>query len=338
MGAVFCVPALALLAFSIALPFIVAVGVTFTDQRLLSPNATRFVGLDNYAQLLSVDIIHVPAVVDPKTGERTYERLRTVLRRKEGYRGFRRLVAFEASSGRYAVVARDPIFYRSIFNTLLFVAWVIPLQCGLALALALLVNQQFPGRTFFRALYFAPVVTSMVVVSIVWSLLFNTHEGLINQGLVFLSGGLIDKVDWLGDERFAMLAVVIMSAWQGTGFQMLIFLAGLQSIDPVLYEAAKMDGAGRWERFIHVTLPGLRNTTVFVLISTTIAAFGLFTQVDVMTRGGPNDSTSTLIFHAVRSGYREQDIAYGSTIAVVFFVLVVSIALLQRVLTERGEA
>ena len=118
--------------------------------------------------------------------------------------------------------------------------------------------------------------------------------------------------------------------WQAVGFQMVIWLAGLQLIPTHLYEAAALDGAGRWAQFKHVTWPGLRNTAVFVFITITIAAFGLFTQIDVMTRGGPLDSTSTVIFQAVEQGFRKQDLAYGSAISVVFFVLVLVVALVQR--------
>ena len=129
-----------------------------------------------------------------------------------------------------------------------------------------------------------------------------------------------------------------MSAWQGAGFQMLVFLAGLQSIPAEQYEAATLMGANAWQRFIHVTLPGLRNTIIFVLVSTTLLAFGLFTQVDVMTSGGPLDSTSTVVYHAVRTGFREQDIGYGSTITLVFFLVVLAVSLLQRVLVAKGAA
>lgn len=343
LGLLFCTPAILLLVLSVALPFLVAFAVTLTDQRLLSPNPTRFVGLENYHRLLALDVVRVPRAVDgagepvvDDTGAPVFQRLRSVLRARGGYRGYRRLTRVDIGAARYVLVARDPIFYRSLFNTFWFVALVIPLQCGTALALALVVNQAFPGRTFFRTMYFAPVVTSMVVVSIVWSLLYNTNDGLINHAIRFASGGYFVGIDWLGSAWFALPALVIMSSWQGAGFQMLIFLSGLQSIDPALYEAARMDGAGAWQRFVHVTLPGLRNTTIFVTISTTIAAFGLFTQVDVMTQGGPHDSTSTLIFHAIRSGIREQDVAYGSAVAVVFFILVLGVALLQRALTEEG--
>jgi multiple sugar transport system permease protein len=128
-----------------------------------------------------------------------------------------------------------------------------------------------------------------------------------------------------------------MSIWQAVGFHMIIWLSGLQTIPEELYEAAEMDGAGSWAQFRNVTWPGLRPTMVFVLVTITIASLGLFTQIDVMTQGGPVDSTTTLIFHAVRKGYREQEVGYGAAISLIFFVLVLAIALLQRYLTREKD-
>lgn len=129
-----------------------------------------------------------------------------------------------------------------------------------------------------------------------------------------------------------MWSIIIMSVWQGAGFQMILFLAGLQGIPEQLYEAASIDGAGAWQKFRSITLPGLRNTSIFIFI--TIAAFQLFTQVFVMTNGGPDDATSTIAFHMVRTGFREQDIAYTSTISVVFFLIILAITFVQRRLTR----
>lgn len=335
----FCGPAFVLLMFTLVIPFFVAFGITLTDKRLLSPNDAEFVGLQNFSRLLAVDVVErrPAAALSPPSTDATddirYERLRSQLARQTGSHDYKRLAEFNWSGKRYAVIATDPVFWKSLRNTFLFVAMVIPLQCGVALLLALLVNSQIRGRTLFRAIYFSPVVTSMVVVSIVWSFLYNQNHGLINETLSRLAGHEV-AIDWLGSGAFALPAVVIMSAWQGAGLQMLIFLAGLQSIDRELYEAATIDGANSIQRFLHVTLPGLRNTIVFVMIATTVAAFGLFVQIDVMTGGGPNDATSTLIFHAVRMGFREQDVAYGSTVAVVFFVLVLAVSFIQRALTD----
>ena len=131
-----------------------------------------------------------------------------------------------------------------------------------------------------------------------------------------------------------MWSIIIMSVWQGAGFQMILFLAGLQGIPEQLYEAASIDGANIWEKFRYITLPSLRNTTLFIFITITIAAFQLFTQVFVMTNGGPDDSTSTVAFHMVRTGFREQDLAYASTISVVFFLIILGINWVQRRITR----
>jgi multiple sugar transport system permease protein/raffinose/stachyose/melibiose transport system permease protein len=131
-----------------------------------------------------------------------------------------------------------------------------------------------------------------------------------------------------------MPAIIILSIWQGVGFHMVIWLAGLQTIPGELYEAAALDGAGSWNKFAHVTWPGLRSTLVFVIVTITIAAFGLFVQVDVMTRGGPLESTTTIIFHTVRKGFREQEVGYGAALSLIFFVLVLTVSLVQRRLTR----
>lgn len=322
-------PALVGLALFIVLPFLLAIVFSFTDQRLLSPNPTEFVGLRNYDRLLSVTVIPIAAEKD-EAGQLQYPRVRTLARANPAYEGYREVMGVEVSGTRYTVAAKDPLFWRGLFNIFLFVLLVVPLQCGAALGCALLLNQKLPGMTFFRTIFFSPVVISMVVVSIIWTFLYDRQFGLVNQLLGRLSFGLIGPIDWLGDPAIAMIAIVIMSAWQAMGFQMVIFLAGLQSIPGDLYEAASLDGAGAWDKFVHVTLPGLRNTTVFILTATTMQAFALFTQIDVMTQGGPDDSTVTVMYDAVRTGFREQDIAYGSTITVVFFLLILALAFMQR--------
>jgi multiple sugar transport system permease protein len=226
---------------------------------------------------------------------------------------------------------------KSLFNTLGFTLIVVPLQSGLALLLALLINQRIQGINIFRTIYFMPVVVSMVVVSILWRFIYSGQNGLLNNVLDFLTFGRFQPVDWIGNPATAMPAIIFMSIWQAVGFHMVIWLAGLQTIPEVLYEAAAVEGANAWQVFQYVTWPGLRNTAVFILVTITTQAFGLFTQINVMTNGGPLDSTTTVIFQAFQKGYVRQDIAYGSAISVVFFVLVLVVALTQRYLTrERG--
>lgn len=326
----FAAPAMLLFATFILLPLLLAAAATFTNHRLVSPEPTRFIGLDNYVRLLSVQTVSVEKDAGHYPGWRETRQAHPELA------GYRPAFQVELGDTRYVLAARDPLFYRSLINTFLFAILVLPLQCGAALGLAILVNQKLRGRIFFRTVYFAPVVTSMVVASIVWSFLLNTDRGLINEVLRSLLGNPELSPDWLGSPGLALPSIALMSAWQGAGFQMLVFLAGLQSIPQEQYEAATLMGANALQRFVHVTLPGLRNTIIFVLVSTTLLAFGLFTQVDVMTLGGPLDSTSTVVYHAVRKGFEEQDIGYGSTITLVFFMIVLGVSLLQRRLGGNG--
>lgn len=280
-GTAMAAPALLLLALFMLVPVVLAFTLSFTNARLISPQAPRFVGLDNFIR------------------------------------------AFTA----------DPVFLKSLLNTFAFAAVIVPVQAGFGLFLAILVNQKLKGITAFRVIFFIPVVTSIVVVSILWKFLYR-QEGLINSMLDTLTLGYWNGPNWLNDPNTALPAIIFMSIWQAVGFHMLIWLSGLQTIPEELYEAAKMDGASTWQQFVNVTWPGLRTTRVFVLIQITIAALGLFVQPDVMTQGGPINSTSTLVYHAVRKGYREMETGYGATLSLIFFVLVLFIALLQSYLTR----
>jgi multiple sugar transport system permease protein len=182
------------------------------------------------------------------------------------------------------------------------------------------------------------VVTTMVVVAIVWSFLFNPGEGFINQFLKFITFDKAPSLGWLKDPKLAFPAIMVLSIWQGVGFQMIIFLAGLQDIPEELYESARVDGANTWKQFWYITLPQLRNTTIFVIIATTILSFKLFTQVWVLTQGGPQGATMTTMVMLYRQGFRQLRVGYASTIAVIFFLVVLCISLVQRVfLTERKE-
>jgi multiple sugar transport system permease protein len=338
--AAFAGPGILLLTAFILLPLLLAAGATFTNHRLVSPEPTRFIGLDNYARLLSLRTL----VVEPNGGAGAgneagrFPAWRQTRAARPELAGYRPALQVELGGKRYVLAARDPLFYRSLINTFLFALLVLPLQCGAALGLAILVNQKLRARVFFRTVYFAPVVTSMVVASIVWSFLLNTDRGMINELLRVLLGNPDAGPDWLGSPGLALPSIALMSAWQAAGFQMLVFLAGLQSISPEQYEAATLMGANAWQRFVHVTLPGLRNTIIFVLVSTTLLAFGLFTQVDVMTQGGPLSSTSTVVYHAVSKAFQEQDIGYGSTVTLVFFMIVLGVSALQRMFSAKEAA
>lgn len=228
----------------------------------------------------------------------------------------------------------DDTFWASLRNTIIFTVVIVPVQSAVALGVALLVNTRTRGTTFFRTVYFLPVVTSIVVVSMLWMFMYQ-KDGLINAMLARIG---IAGPDWLGDPNWSLFAIIVMSIWQAMGFHMIIWLSGLQTIPAELYEAASLDGATRWQQFVHVTWPGLRPTAIFILITITIAAFGLFSQVNIMTQGGPLGSTSTLVFMAVRSGFERQQTGYASAISLVFFVLVLIVTVIQMLLTrEKSE-
>lgn len=338
-------PAVLLLLLFLIIPFFLAFALSFTNQRLISPNPTEWVGMRNFNRLLSVRILPLEPMVDEATGDPvlddegnlTYPRVRQYTRKNPDYpqyAGKQEWFAVYVGDTKYTVLAGDAVFMKSLVNIFYFVLVVVPLQAGFALFLALLVNQQIRGVNVFRTIYFVPVVVSMVVVSILWSFIYDPQNGLLNNMLGLLTFGAFEPVDWLGNTSTALPSIMGMSIWQGVGFQMIIWLAGLQTIPGVLYEAAAVAGASTWQQFRYVTWPGLRNTAIFVLITITIAAFGLLTQVNEMTRGGPLDSTQTPIFQMLIRGREKQDIAMGSAIAVVFFTIVVVVALIQRYVTR----
>ncbi len=220
----------------------------------------------------------------------------------------------------------DPTFWDALRNIAVFVLVVVPIQGGLGLGLALLVNQKMRGVTAFRVMFFMPVVTSMVVVSMLWRFMYQ-KDGLINAVFGF-------NVDWLNEPSTALPAVIVMSIWQGVGFHMILWLSGLQTINHDLYEASALDGATPWQQFLNVTIPGLKPTFVFIFITITIAAFSLFTQIDVMTDGGPANATTTLVYHIIQMGSGRGDVGYGAALSLIFFLIVLAVTLVQRRLTK----
>jgi multiple sugar transport system permease protein len=229
---------------------------------------------------------------------------------------------------------QNATFWKSLLNTVIFAVVIVPVQSGLALGLAILVNAKVRGTNIFRTVYFLPVVTSMVVVSMLWLFMYQ-NNGLFNALLAKIG---IHGPDWIGDPKWALFSIIVMSAWQAMGFHMVIWLSGLQTIPGELYEAASIDGASPWKQFLHITWPGLHQTMIFILITITIAAFSLFTQVNIMTQGGPRDATSTVVFMSVRTGFQQQQTGYASAISLLFFGIVLAVSLVQRYLTRDKEA
>jgi multiple sugar transport system permease protein len=232
----------------------------------------------------------------------------------------------------------SPIFYKALMNNFTFALIVVPVQTGLAVLLAVMLNAKLKGIAFFRTFFFLPVVFPMSLVAIIWALMFSRDSlGMLNGLLNLLSFGYIQPIDWLGDPNIALLSIALLSVWAGVGFQMVIVLAGLQEIPLELYEAASLDRANWWQRFWNVTIPGLRNTLVFVVIITTIFSLRLFDQVFILTKGGPIDATQTVMYQAVTSAFVEGNVGRASAITVVFVVIIICITLIQRVVLRQNS-
>lgn len=237
----------------------------------------------------------------------------------------------------YVTAFNDPFFRHALLNTFLFSAFSVPLGMALALGVALLVNQRLPGMRLFRTLYYVPAVTSGVAMAIVWIWVFMPQEGLINHLLRLL--GCSGETDFLNDCRWAMPALVLMNAVVGLGPRMVIFLAGLQGIPDSLYDAARVDGSNAWQRFRHVTLPLLTPTTFFVLVTSTISAFQLFTPVYVMTGGGPRRTTDVVVYHIYQEAWHKLHLGMASAQSYILFAAVLAISVVQfRLMRRRLEA
>ena len=232
----------------------------------------------------------------------------------------------------YGQLVHDPDFGQAILNTLYFTAVSVPLGMAIALALALVLNRKMRGLTFYRAVYFAPVVTAAVAVSLVWQILYNTQYGLINYILNLFH---LPSVAWLEDPHWAMPAIIIMSIWKGLGSTMVIYLAGLQAIPEHYYEAARIDGAGRIALFRHITWPLLFPTTFFVLVMSIIGSFQVFDQVYVMTGGGPFGATNVIVLLLYQRAFQAFQMGYASAMAWVLFAMIFVVSLLQFRLLRR---
>ena len=239
---------------------------------------------------------------------------------------------------QYQRILTDTAFLHALKNNTLFALIVVPLQTGLALILALVINQPLRGMTVFRTLFFMPVVFPLSLVAVVWVLLFAPGpQGTLNCLLEFITLGAWQPRDFLHDPHWALPAIALTSIWQGVGFQMVILLAALQAIPTELYEAAKVDGANKRQQLLYITLPQLRNALIFVVLVTTILAFRLFDQVQIMTQGGPLYATTTIMYEAVNTAFASQQVAKGAAMTVVFFTIVLIFTLLQHAIVKHEK-
>lgn len=228
--------------------------------------------------------------------------------------------------GNYVTALSDPVFIQALINTIVYTVEIVILQVVVALVLALLIRDYFPGIGIFRSAFFLPVVTSLVVVSTVWKIMYHTDNGLINSIMRSVS---LPPLHWLTSPDIALWSMVILGIWKEVGFSMLVLLGGLQGIPQDLYEAGGIDGATGWNSFWYITLPLLRRAMLFVVVLSTINAFKLFTPVYVMTEGGPADSTQTLVFYIFQSAFRYFKMGYASALSFLLLVLVVILAAIQ---------
>jgi len=285
-GWAFAAPALLIITVFFFVPVLSALIVSLTDfdlYALADIRNLRFVGLDNYRQLL-----HAPQ------------------------------------------------FWRAVANTGYFVAVGVPLSLAASLASALLVNSRLAYfSAFFRTALFAPVVTTLVAVAVVWRYLLHTRYGLINYALAHVG---IHPIDWLGDPHWALPAIILFAVWKNFGYNMVIFLAALQSIPADLYEAARLDGASLWQEFGRITLPMLRPTLLLVSILTMAGFFQLFAEPYVLTQGGPLQSTVSVLYFMYEEGFKWWNLGSASAVAFLLFLMILAVTALQVRLARDAQA
>ncbi len=227
----------------------------------------------------------------------------------------------------YAKLLNDELFWTALQNTFYFVVVAGPLSIAVSLSAALLLNSKLTKfKSLFRLAYFLPVVTTLVAVAIVWRFIYHPNFGILN---FFLGMFGINPIDWLGDPFWAMPSIIILAVWKNFGYNMIIFIAGLQNIPDELYEAADIEGASAFQKFIHITLPMLAPTTIFVSIITMIGYFQLFAEPYVMTQGGPLNKTLSIVQYMYQEGFRWWNMGYSASIAFILFIIIFIGTLLQ---------
>jgi multiple sugar transport system permease protein len=226
----------------------------------------------------------------------------------------------------------DKTFLRALWNTVYYTVVSVPAGMLISLALAMLLNRPLRGIGLFRTLFMIPVISSTVATALLWGMMLDPYIGLANYILQVLH---LPTSGWLTDTRMAMPAIIIMSVWKGLGYNMVLFLAGLQGIPQELREAARIDGANRWGEFLHITLPMLSPTTFFVLVISVISSFQVFDQTWVLTKGGPQESTITLVYYVYQTGFQQLRMGYASAIAYVLFFITLIVVMVQWVTQRR---
>jgi ABC-type sugar transport system permease subunit len=323
-GYVFLSPNLLGFLIFFAGPLLLSLYISTTTTR--GAERDIFVGLDNYARVFNVTL-------KPLTGpDQPAREVVDVSQYTESFR-------LNLGGQTWLVAAQAPRFWIALRNTLTFVALAVPLSVIPALILATILNSKLPGMAFYRAIYFIPSIAAVVGIALVWRWMYDSTTGWINYFITLLTqaGSALGlaandpRIQWLNEPNTALLAVVLMAVWQTTGFNSVLFLAGLQNVPGELYEAATVDGAGTLSKFFSITLPLLAPTTFFVVSTTTIAALQVFEQVYILTNppGAPSDATLTLVLYLYQEGFNQFDFGFASAVAWVLFAVIFAFTLVQ---------
>jgi multiple sugar transport system permease protein len=234
--------------------------------------------------------------------------------------------------GNWADLFKDDLLLRAVLQTLYYAVASVAGATLLSIALALALNQRLKTIGFYRTFFFLPAVTSLVAIAMVWRWIYNTEFGVLNA---FLGSLGINPVNWLGDPVLAMPAVILMSIWRSAGFNTVLFLAGLQGVPQEYYEAAEIDGASKWDRFVHITLPLISPTTFFVVVNGLIGSWQVFDQVYILTRGGPLLSTVTVVYLIYSNGFEWYKTGYAAAMAYGLFLIIIALTAIQFRLQKR---
>lgn len=342
-GLVFLAPFLLVYGAFLLYPVVQALVLSGFDRDLLG-GTSEFVGLDNYVRMLGGEgLVWTVGNLWPLRLVLVAGGVAAVVAGRR--RSSRMLLVVGVAAVLLAVVTgihpgpggawNDPAFWVSLQNTLVFTAVSTPLLIGVGLAMALALNTGRRGTGLYRAAFFLPYVLPVSAVTLVWSYLLNPDRGLV-AGLLGLFG--LEGIGFLSSPTLALPAIIVTTLWWGVGFNLVLFLAGLQDIEPSLYEAASLDGAGAVQKFVNVTVPGLTHVFVLVGVSQLIASFQIFGQVYIMTRGGPGTSTRVLIQHIYETGFQDYQLGYAAAVSVFLFVIMALVSSLQfRALSGRSS-
>lgn len=234
----------------------------------------------------------------------------------------------------YSRLFHDRLFWKAIGNTLKFLMLHIPLQLVVSLFLAQMLNQRIRAISFFRASFFMPVIVSGVVVTILWQQLFGFDSGMINRALAAIG---LPRAGWLVNPDLAIYSIAVMATWKNVGLYVILFLVGLQTVPPQYYEAAKLEGAGPWQRFYHITLPMINPTIFLVVVLSTIGGFSLFIEPYIMTGGGPLNQTLSAVLYIYKQAFQYYNMGYSATLGFFYAIMIMTVVILQKKFIEKEE-